>query len=926
MRVWGKADSRDVRARGVARAFLANASRQELASEAACTLLAGGNAERVGAWIEARQETDADEAGTRSFRGVVMDADGGATPEEWSRLSPAPPLPRELLVATKSVHQELPASSPRPVIGALVGLRQALWVPVETLGHLRGVILAGSQKTHASLPQALAENVAAQLMLALHMDDERRVSHQRQHDLAALRGALALQADVPSPAGVLRGIVEDCTARGEDRLGPDTVFAAIGQCEKPEEQTPVAAPAVPAENERPGSYGETRFLWASGDSAWIRALSSEPLSTVWRQALESQRVIGSQPAGVWSHREVTRLVAFPLRGGAEILGVLVAGIRRGSASLNILERLELRATLAASALVQQKRIDHAIRLQTQPQAVPDASTVAARLQAGAALTAAVPEERARIELLNVIEWLEEGVVLSGANNEIRAMNTRFGQLVGLTPEESVEIKTMDALVARLAQCSADAGSFSERWQQWAKSGEAAGREELQLARPVPRVLERTGRSILDDQGVLLGRVEIYRDMTAQRVFHSKLLQTEKLAALGQMVTGIAHELSNPLTTILGYAQRLLLRSEGASHAPEARQIFDEAERASAILRQLLMSARESRPERRRVSLNQVVSHAVELQRFSLAADKVHVHLDLDTMLPFVYGDSGQLQQVLMNLIGNARQAMEEQGRGGTIQVRTLRIAEKSVLVEVQDDGPGIPAAIQARIFDPFFTTKPAGVGTGLGLAIVQGIVREHGGRVRVTSPPGGGTTFSVELPAVAMTQAPEALPATKRVAAMNAERLSTRVPIDTARAGAVLLSWAGLQVLVVEDEPTVARLIGDVLEDEGLRVDVLLDGREALQRVQEKSYDLVICDMKMPELDGEHFYETLARSDHPVLGRFLFVTGDVLAARTRDFLERNRLPHLAKPFRVEELTETIRNVLAEILPRPAVPRSNAARP
>jgi len=124
----------------------------------------------------------------------------------------------------------------------------------------------------------------------------------------------------------------------------------------------------------------------------------------------------------------------------------------------------------------------------------------------------------------------------------------------------------------------------------------------------------------------------------------------------------------------------------------------------------------------------------------------------------------------------------------------------------------------------------------------------------------------------------------------------------------------------------VARLIGDVLEDEGLRVDVLLDGREALQRVQEKNYDLVICDMKMPELDGEHFYETLARADHPALGRFLFVTGDVLAARTRDFLERNRLPHLAKPFRVEELTETIRNVLAEILPRPAVPRSNAARP
>src|SRR5207237_4747253 len=136
--------------------------------------------------------------------------------------------------------------------------------------------------------------------------------------------------------------------------------------------------------------------------------------------------------------------------------------------------------------------------------------------------------------------------------------------------------------------------------------EGGMREELQLVRPVPRVLERATRPVLDARGARLGRVEIYRDLTAQRVFQSKLLQTEKLAALGQMVTGIAHELSNPLTSILGYAQRLLLRSDARGHAAEARQIFQEAERASTILRQLLLSARESRPERRRMALNQAV--------------------------------------------------------------------------------------------------------------------------------------------------------------------------------------------------------------------------------------------------------------------------------------------------------------------------------
>jgi signal transduction histidine kinase/ActR/RegA family two-component response regulator len=620
-------------------------------------------------------------------------------------------------------------------------------------------------------------------------------------------------------------------------------------------------------------------------------------------------------------------MAFPLRSGAENLGVLVAGIRRGSASLGILERLELRAALAASALKQQRRNEQATALEVRQKAAMEAAIAASRVQASQSATPESRQQRAQTELLNVIEWLEEGVVLFDDRNEIRVMNTRFGQIVGLTPQECVEIRTLDALVSCLAPRAADPGNFSERWHRWVRTMDGPGREELQLARPVPRLLERTARCILDDAGTLIGRVEIYRDLTAQRLFHSRLLQTEKLVALGQMVTGIAHELSNPLTTILGYAQRLLMRSGATPDVQEAQQIYDEAERAGAILRQLLLTARDSRPERGRVALNQVVSRTVELQRFNLAANKIRVELDLDPVLPFLQGDSGQLQQVLMNLMSNARQAMEEQGRGGTIQVRTRRVAENRVLLEVSDDGPGIPPAIQARIFDPFFTTKPPGVGTGLGLAIVLGIVQEHGGHVRVMSPAGGGTTFSVELAATSVVEIGGPWSEQKRAGDAKVESLSAPDPILTAQAGPIRSSCAGLRVLVVEDEPTVARLIGDVLEDEGLEVDVLLDGREALQRVNQESYDLVICDMKMPDLDGELLYQTLVQADSPVKGRFVFVTGDVLAARTRDFLERHRLPHLAKPFRVEELAEKIKSVLAEVGPRGAAQagKTNAAR-
>jgi two-component system NtrC family sensor kinase len=326
-------------------------------------------------------------------------------------------------------------------------------------------------------------------------------------------------------------------------------------------------------------------------------------------------------------------------------------------------------------------------------------------------------------------------------------------------------------------------------------------------------------------------------------------------------------------------------------------------------------------------LNQVVLRAMKLQRFSLAAEKIRVEIDLDPVLPFVHGDAGRLQQVLMNLVGNARQAIEHQGQGGTIRLRTKRIGKQQVLLEVEDSGPGIPAAILARIFDPFFTTKPPGIGTGLGLAIVLSIVREHGGQVRVMSPPQGGAVFQVELPAAA-----EAVQEKERTRSTPQNRNS--LLYETAQAadrrdGTLGLpeSGRGARVLVVEDEPTVARLIADVLEDEGMLVDVLLDGREALERTARETYDLVICDMKMPGLDGQHFYKSLARAGSPLRERFLCVTGDVVSAHTHEFLQQNSLPHVAKPFRVEELTEKVHRVLESRAPRgpSAVAKKNVAR-
>jgi signal transduction histidine kinase/CheY-like chemotaxis protein len=1002
MTIWRKAAERESSGRGLARATLESVSREEMLQEAQIALARQGHANRIGVWLDAHSHTVPHDELAAGFHGKVWDRDNRDTPREWAHLSVEPPLPAELLLRGKTVEQDLEASPSDPILGLLAGLRYALWVPIEWKQQLQGIILWGSTAKSSSRSREHAESVAAELALALGVEEMERSARQRDADLGVVRRFLSRQAVNSSANAVLSSIADSCTS--ED--GPGAAFAVIGVLRQEREKSPDSFPV--------------EFRWRSGDESWTRAIESEPLAAVWNRALQARELVGSEPGMGWMPGSVARIIALPLESEGQLLGTLVAGLPESAISLTVLDRLELRAGLATLVLRQKTReekesvlvrwqgtlleclrepvllLDDAGRItaasrgarelagtlskanepriagniaqltvqeifrpheQAQvanwlraglaPEAVRHdvhREPVRAELHNGVAVRlsfASSAQEhpavilleplasrespgQAEIELQNVMEWLEEGVLLFDAQDNIRAMNTRFEQIAGLTPEESGEFKTLEGLLARLQAYAAEPARFATRWRELARGIEGGVREEFQMMHPSPRVLERAARPILDPFGRRLGRVEIYRDLTAQRVFHSKLLQTEKLAALGQMVSGVAHELSNPLTSIAGYAHRLLARQDLPGRTEEVRQIYQESERAGAILRQLLLNARETLPERRLVSLNQVVQRAMDLQRFSLAAEKIRVEIDLDPVLPFVQGDPGHLQQVLMNLVGNARQAIEQHGQGGTIRLRTKRIAERRVLLEVADNGPGIPQAILARIFDPFFTTKPAGVGTGLGLAIVLSVVREHGGQVHVLSPPQGGAVFQIELPVAAETAQDEpggsVTPGRNRFVPEPAEMRETEHQFARSSDNGKCA-----RVLVVEDEPTVARLIADVLEDEGMHVDVLLDGREALDRAARQSFDLVICDMKMPGLDGQHFYKSLERAGNPLRERFLFVTGDIIAAQSREFLERNHLPHVAKPFRVEELTDKVRGVLAIAARHPQSPAEAASK-
>ncbi len=483
-------------------------------------------------------------------------------------------------------------------------------------------------------------------------------------------------------------------------------------------------------------------------------------------------------------------------------------------------------------------------------------------------------------LASVADSTDAGIVLFDPQRQCAALaNERFAQFFGLSRQQVEKAKSWNVLAASVSEHFREPSEFLLRWGDLATRPGEVSWDELELMRPSRRTIERFGRPVLDAAGEFLGRLEIYRDVTSQRLVQSKLLQTEKMAGLGQLVSGIAHELNNPLTSIMGYSQLLLGRRLTAPQEADGRLIHQEAERAARIVKNLLLFAREARPERRAVNLNEVVERTLSLRNYELRVENIELSQELAQDLPPVMADPAQLQQVLLNLLVNAEQAIRQGEGEGSIRVRTRKTARGRVSFEIIDSGPGIPQEIIPRIFDPFFSTKPSGAGTGLGLSITCGIVQEHGGEISVQSQLGHGAKFVVELPAAMQEAAPACAPPAKR-----------NVPLAATRRA------RSERVLVVEDEPTVAHLIADVLSEDGHKVEIVLDGRDGLDRAAAGNYDLIICDLRMPHLDGRAIYRELAAKGSPMQHRLVFVTGDILAPRTLEFLEKSGLPFLAKPF------------------------------
>lgn len=374
-----------------------------------------------------------------------------------------------------------------------------------------------------------------------------------------------------------------------------------------------------------------------------------------------------------------------------------------------------------------------------------------------------------------------------------------------------------------------------------------------------------------------------------RDLYQQLLQAEKMAALGQTISGVAHELNNPLATILSWAERLAERQLDDKSRRGVDVILGEAERAARIVRNLLTFARKRQSTRSMIDINQVVRETLALRAYEQRVTNVEVITALAAGLPQVFADAHQIQQVLLNLVINAEQAMVAANGRGSLVLRTWHDADRdSVVLEVTDDGPGIAPEMQTKIFDPFFTTKEVGKGTGLGLTVAYAIVQEHGGRIRVEPQP-KGASFIVELP-VSGVGAVTRTPARHSAPSMEAVR--------------------GAAVLLVEDERALAAAVSEALTDAGLKVDHASDGEEALARVRQKAYDVVICDLKMPRVDGMMLYRAMAAATPALARRVIFVTGDVAGTDAERFLEESGCRWLAKPFRLGDLLRAVRDTLA----------------
>jgi len=494
------------------------------------------------------------------------------------------------------------------------------------------------------------------------------------------------------------------------------------------------------------------------------------------------------------------------------------------------------------------------------------------------ITDARERDRRRVLLAAALEGLHEGVFLIDTSGAVVYANHAFSRILGVEGAAAGRaLHELNAETGAELEVPLKVAAEQGRWSGRARSRGVPDGRELTLEVLLGRVEHPYG-----GQDLLFG---ILRDVSSQLQVERQLRQSERLASLGTLVGGVAHELNNPLSAVLGFVELMLMDTRPPAEREDLETIRREAERMAKIVADLRVLARGV-PEpasAEHVDLNDVVRHVLRTREHLLRRSAIEVRQDLAADLPPVQAERGRLEQAVLNLVVNAEQAMAPLQGDRRLILRT-RATARGVSLQVVDNGPGIPARHLERIFDPFFTTKGPGEGTGLGLALVHTIVAEHQGEIRVDSEVGAGTAFRVDLPRAET--APAAVPA------------QPEAPAQPART----------RVLVVDDETPVRRVVVRYLARLGYDADEASDGKQALGMIDwaDQPYAAIISDLRMPGLGGDELHRRLA--ERGLAHRLIFLTGDTASQDAADLLEGVEVPILAKPVSMDELGRALREV------------------
>ena len=482
----------------------------------------------------------------------------------------------------------------------------------------------------------------------------------------------------------------------------------------------------------------------------------------------------------------------------------------------------------------------------------------------------------------------DGIVVLDEDAKVVEVNKRFAEMLGYTIEEVHELHTWDW----------DVQSAREELLEMMRTVDEAGAVlETRHRRKDGTVFDV---DISASSALIAGQKLIFcvcRDVTERRRAEEERRQLEqkaqfasRLASVGELAAGVAHEINNPLTAVVGYASLLLDREDIPEDIRRDLEVINAgARRVAGIVGKLLVFARQTKPERKYIDINEIISATLDLRAYSLQSSNVKVILQLDPDLPKTVADPGQLQQVFLNLIVNAETEIKLGHGAGKLAIKTEKIGDNIIRISFRDNGLGIAKKNLDRIFDPFFTTRKVGEGTGLGLSLCHGIVTEHKGRIWAESQLGKGATFIVELPIVAAD-----------------EQLELPEPV-VKEAQKV----AKARILVVDDETMVSQFVSETLTEEGHEVEAVDSAEEALEKVKDGKYQVIMLDIKMPGMSGIELYRYFQQTSPVIAERVIFITGDVMGASTTDFLSKTKASYIIKPFDAGQLKTEINRLLAK---------------